>query len=83
MKKWESEKHQKLGVFQQKGDEGHVATDGSHGHCRKVESMWLVSGWVARDAEFEDQRTIKRAELPLSPQKSDWTHERGMSTTRE
>ena len=89
MKKWESEKH-RCWCMQMEGFSGHVATDGSLSRktgkwkaCRWAvvqldydEDMEPLRGmYVSMEAEFEVQRTIKRAELTAFLcffKKSDW-----------
>ena len=56
MRKWESEKHKSWGLPAE-GFKGHVATDGS---LLGNAGMWGACG---AEAEFEVQRTIRRAEL--------------------
>ena len=77
MRKWESEKHKSWGMPAE-GFKGHVATDGSllvnagkWGACgsavvqldKNVEMGPLHGMYGSIEAEFEVQRTIKRAEL--------------------
>ena len=92
MRKWESEKHKSWGRPAE-GFKSHVATDGSllgnagkWGACGWVvvqldydEEMGPLHGmYGSMEAEYEVQRTIKRAELTafLCPfQESMWTHQ--------
>ena len=93
MKKWESEKH-KSWSMPAEGFMGHVATDGSLlGSAGKWGACgWSVvqldydeelgpshGMYGSMEAEFEVQRTIKRAELTafllLLSQESYWTHQ--------
>ena len=76
MKKWESEKHESWGMPE--GFKGHVATGGSllgtAGKWEHVAGQWcnwiVMKNWgllhgmyASMEAEFEVQRSIKRAEL--------------------
>ena len=59
MRKWESEKHKSWGMPAETS-KGHVATDGS---LENDEEVPLHGMYGSMEAEYEVQRTIKRAEL--------------------
>ena len=79
MKKWESKKNTKLGVMPAEGFKDHVATDGTLLGKELESGELVVGQWYSWTmmkrwgpcmgctaqwrAEFEVQRTIKRAEL--------------------